>query len=117
MQIGFVGTGNMGRPMATNMLKAGHQLTVFDTSQAATAPLETLGAIRAADLPLVAKAAPVTFMSLPNDAIVEAVLFGGDGHPGWWMARPVDTSCLISARSVQRVRGGMPRGPPSMACD
>jgi 3-hydroxyisobutyrate dehydrogenase len=47
MQIGFVGTGNMGRPMATNMLRAGHRLTVFDASHDATAPLEALGAIRA----------------------------------------------------------------------
>jgi len=82
MQIGFVGTGNMGRPMATNMLKAGHQLTVFDTSPDATATLEALGAVRVADLPSVAKEAAVTFMSLPNDAIVEAVLFGGDGQSG-----------------------------------
>ncbi len=82
MQIGFVGTGNMGRPMATNMLKAGHQLTVFDASRDATGPLEALGARRASDLPSVAKAAPVTFMSLPNDAIVEAVLFGRDGQSG-----------------------------------
>jgi 3-hydroxyisobutyrate dehydrogenase len=30
MHIGFVSTGNMGRPMAKNILKAGHQMTVFD---------------------------------------------------------------------------------------
>ena len=30
MHVGFVGTGNMGRPMAKNILKAGHQMTVFD---------------------------------------------------------------------------------------
>ena len=47
MNVGFVGTGNMGRPMAANILKAGHQMTVFDLSPAATAPLERDRAPRA----------------------------------------------------------------------
>ncbi|PYO00659.1 MAG: hypothetical protein DMD91_09915 [Candidatus Rokuibacteriota bacterium] len=50
MHVGFVGTGNMGRPMATNVLKAGHQLTVWDLRREATRDLENLGATRAADL-------------------------------------------------------------------
>ena len=47
MNVGFVGTGNMGRPMAANILKAGHQMTVYDLSAEATAPLERAGATRA----------------------------------------------------------------------
>ena len=82
MHVGFVGTGNMGGPMATNVLKAGHQLTVFDTRAEATAPLEKLGARRAPDLATVAAAVEVTLTSLPNDAIVEEVLFGSVGTPG-----------------------------------
>ncbi|TLY35216.1 MAG: 3-hydroxyisobutyrate dehydrogenase, partial [Nitrospirae bacterium] len=82
MHVGFVGTGNMGGPMATNVLKAGHQLTIFDARAEATAPLEKLGARRAPDLPTVAAAVEVTLTSLPNDAIVEEVLFGSAGTPG-----------------------------------
>jgi 2-hydroxymethylglutarate dehydrogenase len=82
MHAGFVGTGNMGRPMAANILAAGHQLTVFDRDPAATQPLEAQGATRAADLPSLAAAVRVTLTSLPNDAAVEAVLFGQDGRPG-----------------------------------
>ena len=82
MHVGFVGTGNMGGPMATNVLKAGHQLTVFDARAEATAPLEKLGARRAPDLPAVAAAGEVTLTSLPNDALVETVLFGSAGTPG-----------------------------------
>jgi 3-hydroxyisobutyrate dehydrogenase-like beta-hydroxyacid dehydrogenase len=82
MRVGFVGTGNMGGPMAANVLKAGHQLTVFDARAEATAPLEKLGARRAPDLPAVAAAAEVTLTSLPNDALVEEVLFGSTGTPG-----------------------------------
>ncbi len=82
MHVGFVGTGNMGGPMATNLLEAGHRLTVFDARAEATAPLEKLGARRAPDLPTVAAAVEVTLTSLPNDAIVEEVLFGTAGTPG-----------------------------------
>jgi len=70
MHVGFVGTGNMGGPMATNVLKASHQLTVFDARAEATALLEKLGARRAPDLPALAAAVEVTLTSLPNDAIV-----------------------------------------------
>ena len=82
MHVGFVGTGNMGGPMATNVLKAGHQLTVFDARAEATAALEKLGARRAPDLPALAAAVEVTLTSLPNDAIVEEMLFGSAGTPG-----------------------------------
>ena len=82
MHAGFVGTGNLGRPMATNILKAGHQLTVFDVDPAATAPLEQLGATRASDLPSLAAAVRVTLLSLPNDAVVEEVLFGSASARG-----------------------------------
>src|SRR6266508_6261550 len=82
MDVGFVGTGNMGRPMAANVLKAGHRLTVYDIDPAATAPLEQQGATRAADLPAVGRAARVTLLSLPNEKIVEEVVLGAPGRPG-----------------------------------
>ncbi|HEU5192242.1 MAG TPA: NAD(P)-dependent oxidoreductase [Methylomirabilota bacterium] len=82
MHVGFVGTGNMGRPMAANVLKAGHTLTVFDLSPAATAPLEKAGATRAAGLPALASSVRVTLMSLPDAKAVEAALFGAGGAPG-----------------------------------
>src|SRR4029077_9656604 len=82
MHVGFVGTGNMGGPMATNVLKAGHQLTVFDARAEATAALEKLGARRAPNLAAVAAGVEGTLTRLPNDAIVEEVLFGSAGMPG-----------------------------------
>lgn len=78
MHVGIVGTGNMGFPIASNVLKAGHQLTVFDIHLEATATLEKLGARRATDLPSLASAVDVTLTSLPNDAVVEEVMFGSE---------------------------------------
>ncbi|MEE4463618.1 NAD(P)-binding domain-containing protein, partial [Azotobacter chroococcum] len=48
MHIGFLGLGNMGAPMARNLLRAGHRLTVFDLSEAAVAGLVEAGATAAA---------------------------------------------------------------------
>ena len=39
MKLGFIGTGNMGNPMAANLIKAGHQLTVHDLRREATTNL------------------------------------------------------------------------------
>ena len=44
-QVAFIGLGNMGGPMAINLLKAGHQVTAFDLSQAALAQVAAEGAI------------------------------------------------------------------------
>ena len=44
MKIGFIGLGNMGAPMARNLMKAGHDLTVFDLSQTALVQLQGAGA-------------------------------------------------------------------------
>jgi 3-hydroxyisobutyrate dehydrogenase-like beta-hydroxyacid dehydrogenase len=70
MRIGFVGTGNIGLPMADNLLKAGHDLVVYDLRPEATRPLEAKGAMRAADLPALAAAARITFLSLPDAGAV-----------------------------------------------
>lgn len=79
MHVGFVGTGNMGFPMAANVLKAGHQMTVWDLRPTATAELERLGARRATGLKALAETVRVTLTSLPNDDIVESVVAGEGG--------------------------------------
>ena len=82
MHVGFVGTGNMGFPMAANVVKAGHRMTVYDARPEATSELERLGATRAADLPSLARVVRMTLLSLPNERVVEAVVLGAPGAPG-----------------------------------
>lgn len=66
MQLGFVGTGTMGAPMAGCLIDAGHQLTVYDIRPEATAALCARGA-RPADSPAaVAQQSEVVFTSLPG---------------------------------------------------
>ncbi|MFH1087828.1 MAG: NAD(P)-binding domain-containing protein, partial [Chloroflexota bacterium] len=79
MQVGFIGTGNMGRYMAASLIKGGHKLTVHDKRKAATDELVALGAVWADNPRAVAAASQVTITSLPGPAEVEAVALGPDG--------------------------------------
>ena len=73
MKVGFIGVGTMGRHMAANLQKAGHELIVHDTRREAADPHVKAGA-RWADSPrAVAEACEVVFTSLPGPAEVEAV--------------------------------------------
>jgi len=74
MQLGFVGTGTMGAPMAGCLIDAGHQLTVYDVRSEATAALCARGA-RAEDSPrAVAQQSGVVFTSLPGPREVESAV-------------------------------------------
>ena len=72
-RLGFIGVGRMGDPMARNLLTAGFELTIYDTSAAAMEPFKALGA-QVAKSPLeVANGAEVVIVSLPTPAIVQKV--------------------------------------------
>ena len=73
MKVGFIGVGTMGRHMAANLQKAGHELIVHDARREAAEPHVKAGA-RWADSPrAVAEASEVVFTSLPGPVEVEAV--------------------------------------------
>lgn len=79
IKVGFIGLGAMGRPMATNILKAGYSLTVYDVSAASVAEMKSQGAKTAATPDEVAACSEVVLFSLPNGAIVEEVVSGKNG--------------------------------------
>lgn len=76
---GFVGLGQMGKWMALNILKAGFDLTVFDIVPGPVQELTSQGAKAARSPAALASQADWVFLSLPNTAIVEKVVFGDDG--------------------------------------
>ena len=78
MKVGFVGLGNMGIGMAASLLKAGHELTVYNRTAAKSEVLVQQGAIRAADV-ADASSGDVVITMLADDAAVESVVFGNDG--------------------------------------
>lgn len=79
MKIGFVGLGIMGKPMAKNLVKAGHQLVVNDFNKAAVEELVALGAEAAESNREVAEKCEVVITMLPNSPHVRAVALGENG--------------------------------------
>jgi 3-hydroxyisobutyrate dehydrogenase-like beta-hydroxyacid dehydrogenase len=79
MKVGFIGLGTMGRHMASNLMKGGHQLVVNDVRREAAAPHLQAGATWADTPRAVAEATDVVFTSLPGPVEVEAVALGEQG--------------------------------------
>lgn len=73
MKIGFLGLGGMGAAMAANLIRAGHQVTVWNRSPAAAEPLVELGAI-AATSPVQAFDVELVISMLADDKSTRAVL-------------------------------------------
>ena len=105
MKIGFLGLGNMGGPMAHNLIKAGHQLTVFDLSEVAVANLVEAGACAAPSIATLAGGdVEMIITMLPAAQHVKAVYLGEEGllaHVAP-QVRLIDSSTIdpMSARGV-----------------
>lgn len=93
MDIGFIGLGNMGGPMARRLIEAGHKLVVYDTRNDAVAPLVALGAQLASSPADVADRVETVMASLPSLQISKKVALeeGGVIH-GKRVKRFVDLS-------------------------
>lgn len=77
--IAFIGLGNMGGPMAQNLVKAGYKLTVFDVVPVAVKTLTDLGAASAPSVGECVKNADVVITMLPGNDHVKQVYGGKDG--------------------------------------
>ena len=77
--VGFVGLGIMGRPMARNLLTAGYSLTVYDVVGTSVEEVVTDGATAAATSREVAESAPVVITMVPDSADSEAAILGSGG--------------------------------------
>ncbi len=103
MNIAFIGLGIMGRPMAKNLLKAGHVLRVYDIVPEFVAELQRSGATGSASASEAAQGAELVFTMLPSSAFVLDVVLGDGGvlaalRPG---AIVCDTSSIAPADSRQ----------------
>jgi 3-hydroxyisobutyrate dehydrogenase len=96
LSTGFIGVGNMGNPMAANVLKAGFAMTVFDMNPKAMANLVQAGARQARSAPEVVDGADVVLTSLPASPDVEAVYL----EPGGLVERAKPGTILIDLSSV-----------------
>jgi len=77
--VGFIGLGLMGRPMAANLLKAGHEVTVWNRTASRADDLAAQGAKRAATPRELAAASEVVITIVSDPPALESVLWGDDG--------------------------------------
>lgn len=108
-RIGFIGLGIMGRPMARNLLRAGHRLVVHSRSPGPVESLVAAGAEAAPNPREVALRADVVITMLPDAPDVEAVLLGPGGvaegvRPGM-LVIDMSTSSPALARRLAAVLG------------
>jgi 2-hydroxy-3-oxopropionate reductase len=109
MKVGFVGLGIMGRPMALNLLKAGHDVAVWARREQSMAPLLDAGATAAKNPADVAKRSQIVVSMVGDAPDVAAVMLGTDGvaegaEPG---LVAVDMSTILpdAAREIARKLG------------
>src|SRR5512135_1481743 len=79
MRLGFVGLGTMGAAMAANLLRAGHELTVWNRTAGRAGELLGAGAREVGTPAAVARASEVVLVCVSDTADVEAVMLGPDG--------------------------------------
>ncbi|BBF93220.1 3-hydroxyisobutyrate dehydrogenase [Blastochloris tepida] len=94
--IGFIGLGNMGGPMAANLLKAGHRVTGYDPVPAAVERFTAAGGVAAAKAADVAAGAEVIITMLPAGRHVREVYLG----PGGVIAAAAPGALLIDSSTI-----------------
>jgi 2-hydroxy-3-oxopropionate reductase len=78
-QLGFIGLGIMGKPMAGHLIEAGHEVHIYDVVTAPIQELADKGAVACASSKEVAQRSDIIFICVPDTPDVAAVLFGPDG--------------------------------------
>lgn len=106
MRVGFIGLGSMGRPMAENIIAAGHEVALWNRTREKAEALEG-ERVRVADSPAAAAAeAEVLVTMLSADDAVDAVLFGPDGAAAALPAGAVHASMTtLSVAGSRRLAG------------
>lgn len=108
--LGFIGVGRMGRAMATNLVKAGHEVRVYDRNRSAMEAMREVGAVLV-DLEELVKQSEAILLSLPNPTIVEDVILGPRGllnfaHPGQ-LVIDLSSSTPHSEQKIARQAGSI----------
>ena len=122
-QIGFIGLGIMGKPMAKNLLKAGYSLTVYDIVGEPVEELVTEGAARGSSNKDVAAKSDTIITMVPDSADSEAAILGPEGalegaRPGSVIIDMSSIAPLVSQRiagECAKIRAWKCWTPPSAA--
>ncbi len=101
MQVGFIGLGQMGSGIATNLLKAGHQVTVYNRTRVKAEALASKGA-KVAETPGDACKGDAVFTMLADDKAVEAIAFEDGGILGSLKTNAIHISSSTISTALSR---------------
>lgn len=90
MKIGFIGLGIMGKPMCKNLLKAGHECTIYDIVEEAAREAVGAGAVKCESAAQAASGRELVITMLPNSPQVKQVVLGENG-----IADAMDEDCIF----------------------
>jgi 3-hydroxyisobutyrate dehydrogenase-like beta-hydroxyacid dehydrogenase len=103
MQLGYLGIGNMGRPMAERLLDVGHQLWICDTREEAMRPLLERQARHATSPKVLADTCETVVVSLPTLEIFREVLSGPNGLLAGSALKTLINTCTVGAPFIGEV--------------
>lgn len=103
MRIGYLGVGNMGQPMAGKLLDAGHELWIYDVSEAAMLPLLERQARRAASPRELAETCETVIISLPTLGIFRSALDGPDGLLAGGALKTLVNTCTVGGPFIREI--------------
>ncbi|MGE0697946.1 MAG: NAD(P)-dependent oxidoreductase [Hyphomicrobiaceae bacterium] len=107
MKAGYLGVGNMGLPMAGKVLDAGHELAVFDVSEAAMRPLLERQARRALSPKDLGDTCETVFVSLPTLKILRDVVLGPGGLVEGNAVKLVVNTCTVGIPMVKEMEAAL----------
>ena len=117
MQVGYLGVGNMGQPMAEKLLDGGHGLVVYDISEAAMEPLLLRQARRANSPKEIGDLCEIAAVSLPTLAAFRAAVLGPDGLAAGRAMKVLLNTCTVGVPFLREIEAALaPRGVTIVDC-
>jgi 2-hydroxy-3-oxopropionate reductase len=107
MDVGFLGVGNMGQPMAGKLIDGGHRLTVLDLNEDAMRPLLDRQASRGRSPKDLADRHAIVIVSLPTLAAFRAVVFGDNGLLQGSALKILLNTCTVGVKFIREIEAAM----------
>jgi len=79
MELGFIGLGSLGAPLAMNLIESGHKVHVYNRTASKSAPLVAKGAVASKDIATLAKQCTIVFTIVSDDAALKSISEGEQG--------------------------------------
>ncbi|WP_303311327.1 NAD(P)-dependent oxidoreductase [Hymenobacter sp. BT730] len=102
-QLALLGLGHMGQAMAANLIRAGHQLTVYNRTAEKAKPMQDLGALSAATAADAVKEAEVVFTMVTGDSALQSLALGVNGFLPAMKPGAVHASCSTVAPATNQM--------------